>query len=131
MISMLGGGHVRRRSVGSIIEGSPCVCVEKRKHSAVQGQSLHMYKDNLEQYESPNKAHIVEKPSIAYTSSVQFGGELMMKVQQGLLDRQSLNEHCLNADGEDLFVSCKLIFVCCVHIRKLTEAPKGPTIHRL
>ncbi|PPQ91217.1 hypothetical protein CVT25_001175 [Psilocybe cyanescens] len=105
MISMLGGGHVRRRSVGSIIEASPCVRVEKRKHSAVQGQALHMYKGNLEQYESPNKARIVEKPSIASTSSFQFGGERMIKAQHGLLERQSLEEHCLVADGEDLSAS--------------------------
>ncbi|KIM47257.1 hypothetical protein M413DRAFT_271799 [Hebeloma cylindrosporum] len=39
MISMLGGGHARRRSVGSIIEASPCVrvrgVVRKRKRAAV------------------------------------------------------------------------------------------------
>jgi hypothetical protein len=31
---MLGGGHVRRRSVGSMIEALPCCQVEKRKHMA-------------------------------------------------------------------------------------------------
>ncbi|KAF8148662.1 hypothetical protein B0H34DRAFT_802878 [Crassisporium funariophilum] len=100
MISMLGGGHVRRRSVGSIIEASPCVRVEKRKHSAVQG--MKMYKGYDNPYESPNKARIVEKPSIASTSSYQFGGERMIKAQHGLLERQSLEDSCLIADGEEL-----------------------------
>ncbi|KAH9487444.1 hypothetical protein JR316_0001520 [Psilocybe cubensis] len=104
MISMLGGGHVRRRSVGSIVEASPCVRVEKRKHSAVQDLGSHFYKGK-EHYESPNKARIVEKPSIASTSSFQFGGERMIKAQRGLLERQSLEEHCLVGDGEDLSAS--------------------------
>ncbi|KAF8959872.1 hypothetical protein BDZ97DRAFT_1666634 [Flammula alnicola] len=96
MISMLGGGgHVRRRS----IEASPCPHVEKRKHSAIQG--IQMYKGQ-DQYDSPNKARIVEKPSIASTSSFQFGGERMIKAQHGLLERQSLEDSCLIADGEEL-----------------------------
>ncbi|CAA7271227.1 unnamed protein product [Cyclocybe aegerita] len=99
MISMLGGGHVRRRSVGSIVEASPCVRVEKRKYSAFQ--ELNMYKKQ-NQYESPSKARIVEKPSIASTTSFHFGGERMIKAQCGLLERQSLEDSCLIADGEEL-----------------------------
>jgi len=63
---MLGGGHVRRPSVGSIIVASPCVRVEERKHSGIQ---------HVGRYETLHKARIVEKPSIASTSSFQFGGE--------------------------------------------------------
>src|SRR6188768_19790 len=95
---MLGGGHVRRLSVGSIIEASPCVRVEKRKHSGIQ---------HVGRYESPHKARIVEKPSIASTSSFQFGGERMIRAQHGLLERQSLEESCLIADGEDISNLCK------------------------
>ncbi|KAF8957811.1 hypothetical protein BDZ97DRAFT_2061970 [Flammula alnicola] len=103
MISMLGGGgHVRRRS----IEASPCPHVEKRKHSALQG--IHMYKGQ-DQYESPNKARIVEKPSIASTSSFQFGGEQMIKAQHGLLERQSLEDSCLIADGEELISAYRAV----------------------
>lgn len=97
MISMLGGGHVRRCSIGSIMEASPCVRVEKRKHALfndTKGYDSH--------YDSSNKARIVEKPSIASTSSYQFGGERMIKAQHGLLERQSLEDSCLIADGEDL-----------------------------
>ncbi len=93
---MLGGGHARRRSIGSIIEASPCVRIEKRKHANVQ--ECKVYKNN----QSPNKARIVEKPSIASTSSFQFGGERMIRAQRGLLERQSLEDSCLIADGEDI-----------------------------
>lgn len=50
----------------------------------------------------PSKARIVEKPSIASTSSSQFGGERMIKARRGVLERQSLEESCLIADGEEL-----------------------------
>ncbi|KAF5376919.1 hypothetical protein D9615_007315 [Tricholomella constricta] len=103
MISMLGGGHVRRRS----IDASPCVRIEKRKHSSLQGNKGF---NNHEEYrESPNKARIVEKPSIASTSSYTFGGERMIKAQRGLLERQSLEDSCLIADGEDLTTSFQSI----------------------
>ncbi|KAF7437378.1 hypothetical protein PC9H_004217 [Pleurotus ostreatus] len=93
MISMIGGGHVRRQSISSVIEGSPCVRMGRKK------------KDLNSVYDSPGQARIVEKPSIASTSSYQFGGERMIKAQRGLLARQSLEETCLIADGEDLSAS--------------------------
>ncbi|KAJ7234518.1 hypothetical protein B0H12DRAFT_1204744 [Mycena haematopus] len=92
MISMLGGGdHIRRRSIGSVFEASPCVRVEKRKHTAFQDDD-----------KVPNKARIVTQPSIASTSSSKFGGERMVRARQGLLVRQSLEETALVAEGEDL-----------------------------
>ncbi|KAJ7115597.1 hypothetical protein C8R43DRAFT_1038570 [Mycena crocata] len=91
MISMLGGGHVRRRSIGSMFDASPCVRVEKRKHIMFQEDDM-----------GPNKARIVTKASIASTTSSKFGGERMIKATQGLLVRQSLEESCLIAAGEDL-----------------------------
>ncbi|KAJ7785840.1 hypothetical protein B0H16DRAFT_1354701 [Mycena metata] len=91
MISMLGGGHVRRRSIGSTFEASPCVRVEKRKHAAYH-----------EDEDGPNKARIVTKASIASTSSSKFGDERMIKARQGLLVRQSLEESALVAAGEDV-----------------------------
>ncbi|KAJ6619274.1 hypothetical protein B0H10DRAFT_2216971 [Mycena sp. CBHHK59/15] len=96
MISMLGGGHVRRRSIGSLFEASPCVRVEKRKHTMFQ-----------EDDEGPNKARIVTKASIASTSSSKFGDERMIKATQGLLVRHSLEESCLIAAGEDMSVSLR------------------------
>ena len=103
---MLGGGHVRRCSIGSIMEASPCVRVEKRKHALFSDTQTKKGYDS--HYDSSNKARIVEKPSIASTSSYQFGGERMIKAQHGLLERQSLEDSCLIADGEDLSASCEL-----------------------
>src|ERR1700691_144455 len=97
---MLGGGHVRRQSVASVIEASPCVRVEKRKHSAFEAPQQ---RKNI--HNSPNEACIVEKPPIA--SSYKFGGERMIKAQRGLYERQSLEDSCLVADGEDLSASRK------------------------
>lgn len=99
---MLGGGRVRRRSIDSMMEASPCIRVEKRKHSMIQN-----VKGQKDYYDYPNKARIVEKPSIASTSSYQFGGERMIRAQRGLLERQSLEDSCLVAEGEDLSGSCK------------------------
>ncbi|KAJ4485212.1 hypothetical protein J3R30DRAFT_3696531 [Lentinula aciculospora] len=98
MISMIGGGHVRRRSVGSVIETSPCVRavghLGKRKHAPL------VKEDNDEGH-----ARIVEKASIVSTSSSKFGGERMIRATKGLLERQSLEESCLIAEGEDLSTS--------------------------
>ena len=48
----------------------------------------------------------MQKPSIDSTSSYQFGGECMIQAQRGLLERQSLEDSCLSADGE-IANSCK------------------------
>jgi hypothetical protein len=59
--------------------------------------------------DSPDKARIVEKPSIASTSSTSsfaFGGEHTIKALRGVPERQSLEDSCLVADGEDLSGSC-------------------------
>jgi hypothetical protein len=50
------------------MDASPCVRIEKRKYSAIQEAKAFK---NVERHESPNKARIVEKPSIAL--SFQFG----------------------------------------------------------
>jgi len=51
---------------------------------------------------SPVKSIIISKPSIASVTSTKFGGERMIKARKGLLERQSLEESCLIADGEEL-----------------------------
>jgi hypothetical protein len=90
---MLGGGHVRRRS----IEASPCVQFEKKRHTVVE-----------EPQPQKGPHEIVEKPSIA--SSHKFGGERMIKAQRGLYERQSLEASCLVGDGEDSSMSCEYFF---------------------
>jgi serine/arginine repetitive matrix protein 2 len=93
---MLGGGHVRRRSIGSMIQHSPCARVEKKKPSA--DVEKHVLLEGI----SPNKARVIEKPSIVSTTSSKFGGERMIRARQGVLERQSLEGSCLVAEGEEL-----------------------------
>lgn len=99
---MIGGGHVRRRSVGSVIEASPIVRavghLGKRKNAA-----LGSVKDGSDK----GHVRIIEKASIDSTSSSKFGGERMIRATKGLLERQSLEESCLIAEGEDLSASCE------------------------
>ncbi|TDL15217.1 hypothetical protein BD410DRAFT_845383 [Rickenella mellea] len=109
MISMLAGGRVRRRSIGSLVEASPCVRAEKRMHDGnpmrVPLKGLRMCQDEDSIDASPDKARLIEKVSITSGSSHKFGGERMSLAQKGMLDRQSLELGCLSADGEDLSAS--------------------------
>ena len=66
---MLGGGHVHRWSMDSVVDVSPCVRVEKRKHSEL-GEMIFGLDEFGAFSDSLNKARIVEKPSIASTSSI-------------------------------------------------------------
>jgi serine/arginine repetitive matrix protein 2 len=115
---MLGGGHVRRRSVDSCIDGSPCVNLEKKKHTALQHLArVLQFDQGVDELPasvpdrfskiSPDKA-VLPKPSIASTSSYQFGAERMIMAGKGLLARQSLEDSALMAHGEDIIASCKL-----------------------
>ncbi|KAF8629007.1 hypothetical protein AX17_005863 [Amanita inopinata Kibby_2008] len=97
MISMIGGGYVRRRSIVSMIEASPCARVEKRKK-----KYFHPMESYEEEFFSPKKPRIVEKASISSNSPSQFGGERMVRATRGLLERQSLEDSCLVAEGEDM-----------------------------
>ena len=101
---MLGGGHVHLQSIQSLVEASPCVRIEKRKHSAAQGIQIYNTKDDP--YNSPNNAQVVEKRSIASTSLYQFSGDRMIKAQRGVLEWQSLEDNCLSADGEEVSSAC-------------------------
>jgi hypothetical protein len=67
----------------------------------------HPKKKALVPYDSPNKAQILEKPSIASTSLYQFGGEQMIKAQWGVLEWQSLEDNCLSAEGEEILGACE------------------------
>jgi hypothetical protein len=96
---MIGGGRVRRRSVGSFVEGSPIfVRVGKRKTKVTRGQQRRLVQQS-EAVESPILSQKVER------SPCGLGEERMMFARQGLLSRDSLEEHCLCADGVD--ASCE------------------------
>ena len=114
---MLGGGHIRRRSIDRI-EGSPSAPLkkERKKHTALQHLARVLQFDKghgelptpvpgrLSKF-SPDRM-VQPRPSIASTSSYQFGSERMIKAGQGLLQRQSLEESALMAQGEELLASC-------------------------
>ncbi|KAG2030786.1 hypothetical protein BDR03DRAFT_161432 [Suillus americanus] len=101
MISMLGGGYVRRRSVGSMIEASPCRQVEKRKYMASDAPQPN-FRRKCDDYEPPKSRVLETKPSIASTAySEKFGDERMIRAKHGLLERQSLENTVLIAEGEE------------------------------
>ncbi|KAI0938313.1 hypothetical protein AcV5_000019 [Taiwanofungus camphoratus] len=105
MITMLDGDRVRRRSISWLIGTSPCVRVEKMQRSALPQAVLQFRQEDVQKVDSPNKTRLIEKPSIASTSSRQFGGERMIMARKGLLERQSLEDSAFMAHGEDLLVS--------------------------
>lgn len=113
---MLGGGRVRRVSLGSVMQQSPCARVEKRggkKKRPVRPKAVTMprtepfeavteLETTEEEIPSPVKSTIITKPSIASVTSTKFGGERMIQARKGLLERQSLEESCLIAEGGEL-----------------------------
>ncbi|KAH0838886.1 hypothetical protein J3R83DRAFT_7313 [Lanmaoa asiatica] len=106
MISMLGGGHVRRRSVTSMIGASPCIQAERRKNILANPPETvfsRIKNPHPEDHESPKISRVIEtKPSIASTAnSFKFGDERMIRAKHGLLERQSLENTVLAGDGED------------------------------
>ena len=78
--------------------------------------------------ESPKEPRLLAQPSIASTSSMQFGGERMIKARQGLLERQSLEESALMAQGEDLLASCKFFGFSCVAVLMLCQCVNAPSL---
>ncbi|KAF8269417.1 hypothetical protein EI94DRAFT_1725227 [Lactarius quietus] len=105
MISMIGGGRVRRRSVGSFVESSPLFFRVGKKKSAQTRRKHHNLVSSHEcLVNSPNLEQRIEN------SPGGFGEERMMSAQQGLLSRNSLEEHCLSADGLDRSFTAEPVF---------------------
>ena len=109
---MLGGGHVRRRSVTSMIGASPCIQAERRKNiidNPPETVFSRIKNAHPEDHVPPEISRVIEtKPSIASTAnSFKFGDERMIRARHGLLERQSLENTALMGDGEDLSASCK------------------------
>ncbi|KAG2338846.1 hypothetical protein BDR05DRAFT_951659 [Suillus weaverae] len=123
MISMLGGGYVRRRSVGSMIEASPCRQVEKRKYVASDDPQPNSRRKGND-YDSPKSRVLETKPSIASTAySVKFGDERMIRAKHGLLERQSSENAVLIAEGDDLSTSCRSRSSTCTSMSSGAETP--------
>ncbi|KAH9173849.1 hypothetical protein EDB89DRAFT_1905013 [Lactarius sanguifluus] len=105
MISMIGGGRVRRRSVGSFVESSPLFFrVGKRKITSARRKQHDLVSSHEGLVESPNLTQRIEN------SPRGLGEERMMSARQGLLSRNSLEEHCLSADGIDASFTTKPVF---------------------
>lgn len=115
---MIGGGRapVRRRSVESLMDASPLYRAgvdrkDRRRQALGNVGRVLQFDERMEDSpivkESPVKCRLMEKPSIASTSSHQFGGERMIMARKGLLERQSLEDSALFAQGEDLISSRK------------------------
>ena len=135
---MLGGGYVRRRSIGSTFEGSPCARAEKRHHSNYAGRVLaripsgdvfnnfgQEYMEDVPVAEECEDAQELENIELApeaeqdisksresiasshrsFVSEHQFGEGRMDMARRGLLERQSLEDCCLSAEGEDTTTS--------------------------
>jgi serine/arginine repetitive matrix protein 2 len=91
LLQMLGGGHVRRRSdldpFGLLLEHRLVSVL--RNGNILRTKAIQIYNGHEDDhlYDSPNKARIVEKPSITSTSSYQFGGERMINAQRGVSER--------------------------------------------
>ena len=102
MISLLGGGHVSRKAVGDSFASSPCF-KPKRKRPFQVKLDAHASEDEV--IGSPAKMRVVEKRVLASHTPSKFGLERMAKATQGLLERQSLEEHALSAEGADISAS--------------------------
>ncbi|KAH8996246.1 hypothetical protein EDB92DRAFT_1842897 [Lactarius akahatsu] len=105
MISMIGGGRVRRRSVGSFVESSPLFFrVGKRKIMSARRKQHDLVSSHEGLVEPPSLTRRIEN------SPRGLGEERMMSARQGLLSRNSLEEHCLSADGIDTSFTAKPVF---------------------
>jgi hypothetical protein len=96
---MIGGGRVRRRSVGSFVESSPLFFRVGRRKTAPVRRKHNLVTSQEGLVESPDLTRRIEN------SPRGLGEERMVSAQQGLLYRDSLEEHCLSADGVD--TSCE------------------------
>lgn len=113
---MLGGGHVRRRSVDSGIDGSPCIDKERKKTTALQHLARVLRFDHSED-EMPSSVPdwvpkispkiIIEKPSFTSTSSNHLGEELMIQAGKGLPQSEIVDDSSIMDDSGDLLASCE------------------------
>lgn len=106
MITMLGGEHVRRRSLGSSFEASPCFRVEKQKREFHHDVATDDDESQLVDGASPtakigHTARFVHDDLSASAKSIKFGETRMSLARKGLLHRESLEDSCLSAEGEE------------------------------
>ncbi|TFK47392.1 hypothetical protein OE88DRAFT_1728500 [Heliocybe sulcata] len=93
MISMLGGGRVRRRSMGSVVEASPCVVFSKRKQ-----RELDHHHPVLPIH--PVEWEVSQRVLVASPSSSHFDNQ-MGEAIPGSPVRRSLEENPLTVEGAE------------------------------
>jgi serine/arginine repetitive matrix protein 2 len=106
---MLDGSHIRRRSVYSVVGGSPSTRAGKRKRVTFQSPQDHLADlvGNYNEANSYSQNRLSRRSSIeslASAKSLIFGDERMTNAREGMLHRRSLKESALEAEGEDLSV---------------------------
>ncbi|KAK0493176.1 hypothetical protein EDD18DRAFT_1407512 [Armillaria luteobubalina] len=110
-------GFASVSSYGRVVNAGvvdPCLAEAGMNDQSPSGQSWTSTSHRAaEAKEGAVKARIVVKPSIASAvESNNFGGERMIRTQHGLLDRRSLEESCLVAEGEDMSFSGRCDCLC-------------------
>jgi serine/arginine repetitive matrix protein 2 len=98
------------------MQQSPCARAEKRdgrkRRPAIPKKVIPSNPESVEpvaevepveeEEVSPAKSVVITRPSIASVTSTKFGDERMIRARKGLLERQSLEDSCLIANGEEL-----------------------------
>ena len=90
---MLGGGHVRRRSLESSFEASPCMLAEKHiAHHALPSRRVHVNHSIESEHQcsieaSFDKSRIFDNSFNRSAGSGHFGDLCMNLAKQGLLSR--------------------------------------------
>ena len=107
---------MRRRSVDSAVDGSPCIGLERKKNTALQHLARVLRFDQMEDQlpssildRMPDVAPkiVIQKPSVDLTSSRAFCEQPTSRRDSGLLELPNVAEPSLVDDGEDLLASCE------------------------
>ncbi|KAJ3725176.1 hypothetical protein C8R42DRAFT_718664 [Lentinula raphanica] len=113
-------GHRRRESNMSVVSQGPPISLYNRsfghRHndsntsvsSMAHSYAIHGASGGRAAWAHHRQNTSIDSVSIVSTSSSKFGGERMIKATRGVLARQSLEESCLIAEGEDLSASYSL-----------------------
>lgn len=102
MISMLGGGHVSRKTVVETFSASPCFKSKPRKkRPAFQVKVDHATGRSIPLSQQKSSNPCDQNTSLAQQPSSTFGKSRMALASQGLLERRSLEDTVLSGDGSD------------------------------
>lgn len=101
MISMLGGGHVSRKAIGETFSSSPCFKSKPRKKRPAFQVKLDRSNADIGSVLDELSSSEEHSLPLAVKPSATFGTKRMALAAQGLLERTSLEEAALSAEGSD------------------------------